>query len=66
MRRWLYRFVTWGDRRHWELTIGRLSVDRWCEGAPCGLPNGISHRHPVGVRIWRRCPPDVDTSPSRL
>lgn len=48
------RYVTWGDRRHWELTLGRLAVSRWCAGAPCGHRGAEPGRHPLGARVWHR------------
>lgn len=48
------RWWSYGDRRHWELTIGRMHLERWCPGAPCGLPGVGRERHWVRVRLWRR------------
>jgi hypothetical protein len=53
VRTHVYRYVTWGDTRHWELTIGRVKLSRWCSGAPCHLPR-TGDRHPVRVGLWHR------------
>jgi hypothetical protein len=50
--RW-YRLGTWGDRKHWEVTIGRLNISRWCASAPCHLPGYERSRHWVSLRLWR-------------
>lgn len=47
-----WRSLAWGDRKHWDVTLGRLNVERWCSGSPCGpAPHG---HHWVRVRIWSR------------
>jgi len=43
-----------GGWKHWELCIGRVSLIRWCQGAPCHLPGVTSNRHPVQVVVWHR------------
>jgi hypothetical protein len=43
--------MNYGDRRHWDLTIGRLNISRWCT-----LPSRPEHpvRHPIRVALWNR------------
>jgi hypothetical protein len=43
------------DRKHWEVRLGRVSLARWCKGAPCShhnWPKGQSH--PVTLTIARK------------
>lgn len=53
MRNRLYRYATWGDRKHWDVTVGRTNVSRWCSTSPCGgdRPTG---RHRIRLRRWAR------------
>jgi hypothetical protein len=48
------RHVTWGDKRHWELTLGRTCVSRWCPRAPCHLAGVADQPHRISVRRWNR------------
>jgi hypothetical protein len=43
-RRW-WQIGSWGDRKHWEVTIGDRNVCRWCAGSKCE-----GSRHPIRVR----------------
>ena len=54
MKTRLYRHLQWGDRKHWQVDIGRLNVERWCSGAPCHLPGVRGGRHLVRAKIWNR------------
>jgi hypothetical protein len=53
----MYRHLQWGDRKHWQLDIGRLNAERWCSGAPCHhLPRG---RHWVRLRLRNAAWPEA-------
>ncbi len=43
--------MSYGDRRHWDFTIGRMNVSRWCR-----VPNHLGGRvsHPITVKLWDR------------
>jgi hypothetical protein len=42
--------ITWQDRKHWEVGIGRFRVARWHRGAPCRwLAASVSHP----IRAWK-------------
>jgi hypothetical protein len=47
-------YLTWGDRRHFELHVGRFAIERWCPGAPCHLPGVADRPHVPRVVIYRR------------
>lgn len=47
--------ITYRDRRHWSLDIGRFGAYRWCPGAPCHLPGVARQRHWPRV-TWERRP----------
>lgn len=40
------------DRKHWEIRVGPIMIDRWCKGAPCSLI-GYTGKHPVHLTIAR-------------
>lgn len=40
--------IDWGDRWHWDITIGRLNVSRWCR-----VTEGRA-THPITVKLWNR------------
>lgn len=47
------RFGVWGDRRHWEVFLGRLRVYRWCPGAPCQYKGARYRPHWVRMTFRR-------------
>lgn len=50
LRTMIYRAGSWGDRQHWELTIGRVSLSRWCGDRTCSS----AADHPITVQLWNR------------
>lgn len=40
----------WKDRKHWEINIGPVRLQRWCD-RDCALRN-YEGKHPLHVR-WR-------------
>lgn len=48
------RYLVWGDKRHWEITVGRTSMTRWCSGKLCHLPGSAVRHHWVTVRRFNR------------
>jgi len=41
------------DRKHWELRIGRLVIERWCARSSCSW-HGWTGPHPVRIGIEGR------------
>lgn len=41
----------YGDRRHFQIWLGRWTISRWCSGGPCHLPEVAPGRH--WIRVWR-------------
>jgi hypothetical protein len=46
-------YLTWGDRRHFEIQFSRFAITRWCPGAPCHLPGVKAGRHWPAVIVYR-------------
>jgi hypothetical protein len=46
-------YLTWGDRRHFEIQFSRFAITRWCPGAPCHLPGVKTARHWPAVIVYR-------------
>lgn len=44
--------LEYGNRKHWELTVRRWRISRWCPGAPCHLPGAAAGRHWMHVSRW--------------
>jgi hypothetical protein len=50
----MIRHATFSDRRHWEVSLGRIGLSRWCPGAPCHLLPTTHQRHWVRLTVYRR------------
>jgi hypothetical protein len=47
------RHALWGDRKHWDIWAGRLSLNRWCKVGI--LHQGKCHGpHPIRITVFRR------------
>lgn len=49
--------INYGDRRHWEVELGRFTLKRWCTGdrPPCRNPADHKGRgHLISVVVYRR------------
>ena len=49
--------INYGDRKHWEVELGRFTLKRWCRGdaPPCNSPEDHKNRgHLISVVVYRR------------
>jgi hypothetical protein len=47
-------YLAYGNRKHWEIHLGRFGISRWCPGSPCHLVTRHGGHHWIRLVIYRR------------